>query len=172
MKAAGTGSCKTYVVSAICGSTKEKIRISKKKLGHRPGALQGWNIFAAHLILFSITNFLALSQSMPLAPALMVLGTFSGTALIFGSGKWFSGSIPRASHGVLVSSLLETSMIPPRLPCLLQKFFCLVNSGILFMDSQKLFQLLTVACLIAFLYRCWASERHLTLKINKILFTN
>ncbi len=79
----------------------------------------------------------------------------SGPLLIFAPWKLLSRSKPRTSASVLVKSPVGnhhgSSMA---FLSFARSFFSLVCSGTLFMDSQKLLQLWSLACLTTHLYEC------------------
>ncbi len=94
-----------------------------------------------------------------LAPVLVVFRDLSSPLLILAPGKWLSRNTTRACPTFLVKSpvgnLSGSSMTPL---CFTWIFLSVVSSGNLFMDSQKLLQLLTLACLTTHFYQRWASK--------------
>ncbi len=108
--------------------------------------------------LSSVTIFLTLSLSILLAPILMVFGSISGPALIFAPGKWLFKSIFWALMMSYLGPLLEVLMVIPLLSYRLQRFFSVWVVLDSYLQTQKLLQLLTLACLTAFLYSRWASR--------------
>ncbi len=117
------------------------------------------NEFTAHLTLSSITTFLAIRQSLLLAPLLVIFRDLSGRLLVLAPGKYLSRSTSRVFPCVLVKSQFESRSGSSMAPLSFARIFLnLVNSGILFMDSQKLLQLLTSAGPTSLRYRRWASR--------------